>query len=358
MKIYLRSSGNVSPQKTFGDDFFSEPTPAVEGDSLKCLEPSYGEWIDKKALRRMSRMVKMGLAAALRSLRSAGLPTPEAVVTATAYGCLEDTADFLTQTIREREDLLTPTAFIQSTHNTLGAQIALYTGAHGYNNTFAHGVTSFESALLDATLLLQEGRAGAVLLGAADESTEPENNILRRFGFFKKRTFLKEGLFASHSKGTLSGEGAAFFVLSKEPSPQNLAELSGFTTFADPKGAPDLENKITAFLSDLPENPLRLTDIDLVITGRNGDSRSDGIYDALEKSCFAGKKVVPYKHLCGEYPTSSAFALWLAAEIAKTGVLPRWLANSEGPSTRPHRRILICHHPPNARHSLMLVSSC
>ncbi len=31
---------------------------------------------------------------------------------------------------------------------------------------------------------------------------------------------------------------------------------------------------------------------------------------------------INYKNLCGEYPTATAFALWLAAGMVKNGALP------------------------------------
>ncbi len=46
---------------------------------------------------------------------------PGAIITGTALGCLEDTVTFLTRMIELNEELLPPTAFIQSTHNTVAA---------------------------------------------------------------------------------------------------------------------------------------------------------------------------------------------------------------------------------------------
>ena len=42
----------------------------------------------------------------------------------------------------------------------------------------------------------------------------------------------------------------------------------------------------------------------------------------LSGNIFQNKLIAGYKHLCGEYPTSAAFALWLAANILKTGTIP------------------------------------
>ena len=57
---------------------------------------------------------------------------------------------FLRKMIEFEEKMLSPTAFIQSTHNTVGAQIALLLKCHHYNNTIVHRAFSFENALTEA----------------------------------------------------------------------------------------------------------------------------------------------------------------------------------------------------------------
>src|SRR6202023_3762317 len=102
---------------------------------------------------------------------------------------------------------------------------------HGYNNTFVHRGFSFESALLDALLLLQENEAGNVLVGSADEITDISHAILTRFGCYKHLPVSNLALFSSNSKGTIAGEGAAFFLLTNRPSADAYAKLDGITTF-------------------------------------------------------------------------------------------------------------------------------
>src|ERR1700712_1329207 len=171
MKIYIRATGNISPQKTFGPvPFLAEPV-WYEGNRMRCIEPDYKPLIDAKMIRRMSRIIRMGVAAAFGCLNEAGCEMPEAIITGTAYGCLEDTGVFLSKMVEQHEELLSPTAFIQSTHNTVGAQIALMLRCRNYNNTFVHRGLSFESALLDAMLLMQEQTVSNALVGGVDEIT-------------------------------------------------------------------------------------------------------------------------------------------------------------------------------------------
>src|ERR1700744_631258 len=169
MSIYIRSSACISPQNTFGppETELPEPSAVAErtGARLKCIEPDYKSLLAPKLLRRMSRIIRMGAAAGLACLQAAGVTQPDAIVTGTAYGCLEDTGLFLTSLIERNEEMLQPAAFIQSTHNTVAAQIALILQCTRYNNTFVHRGFSFENALLDSILLLREGEASTVLTG-------------------------------------------------------------------------------------------------------------------------------------------------------------------------------------------------
>src|SRR5215510_12284905 len=95
MDLYLRSVGLISAQKTQGEDFFSSVPIKNNGDELRCIEPDYSQWIDPKWMRRMSRVIKMGTAAAMECLSQAEIKSPDAIITGSAYGCLEDTEVFL-----------------------------------------------------------------------------------------------------------------------------------------------------------------------------------------------------------------------------------------------------------------------
>lgn len=357
--MYIRATGNISPQKTFGHPpFLTEPIE-YSGSRLACAEPDYKEIIDVKLIRRMSRIIRMGVAAAMECLLEAGVKQPDAIITGTAYGCLEDTGLFLTKMIEYKEELLTPTAFIQSTHNTIGAQIGLMLQCNNYNNTFVHRGFSFENALLDGMLLLNEKEAANVLVGAVDEITDFSHAILNRMGLYKQGPVLNLDLYKSNpiaigSKGTIAGEGAAFFFLTNEPSATDYATLIGLKTFYKPQGIKEIKEHILSFLDT---HSIAFNNIDLVIAGKNGDAGSDKIFDQLQQGIFSKNNMINYKHLCGEYPTSTAFALWVAANIIKTGTVPDVLEYS-GSKENKISRVLIYNHYQNIHHSLILVSAC
>jgi len=364
--MYIRATGNISPQKTFGHlSFLNEPV-VYHGNRLACIEPDYKELIDVKLIRRMSRIIRMGVAAAKECLLEAGVKMPDAIITGTAYGCMEDTGVFLTRMVEFNEELLTPTAFIQSTHNTIGAQIGLILQCNNYNNAFVHRGFSFESALLDGMMLLKEKEAENVLVGAVDEITNISHTILNRMGLYKqgpvsnlalfKTTVIPARLSGSEAgtKGTIAGEGASFFLLANEPSDTDYAKLDALATFYKPKGIPEIEDQILSFLN---HHSITCNDIELVITGKNGDNRSDQIFDQLAQSIFSKNQTVNYKNLCGEYPTSSAFALWMAAHIIKSETIPEILEYG-GPVEKKIKRILIYNHYQGIHHSLFLISTC
>lgn len=353
MKVYIRSSACISAQKTFGTDNFLTDVVEYNSTRLQAIEPDYKEFIDPKLIRRMSHVIKMGVAAAKECLKNGDAEMPGAIITGTAFGCLEDTVTFLTRIIEQDEELLPPTAFIQSTHNTVAAQIALMLKCHAYNNTFVHKGVSFESALFDAIMLLKEQEADNILVGGTEEMVDVNYAILTRLGLYKRRPVSNLSLYLAGSKGTIGGEGAAFFLLTDKPTPDNLAELTAVNTFYKPKDTQDVEKHIIAFLA---AHSLAPRDIDLVVTGKNGDTRNDEIYNTLSNSVFKNLAVANYKHLCGEYTVASSFALWLASNIIKKGLIPDVVLENKSNLSAP-KKVLIYNHYQNKYHSLMLISA-
>ncbi len=351
MSIYIRSAASVSAQNTLDNDLFLTDPVSYTVTRLSVINPNYKQYIDPKLIRRMSHVIKMGVAAAQQCLNNAQLKMPDAIVTGTAYGCLEDTYVFLDRIIEMQEEMLPPTAFIQSTHNTVGAQIALMLKCHAYNNTFVHKGASFENALLDATLLLKEGEAHSVLVGGVDEMTDISYTVLKRLGLFRREPLNNLDLYKAAQKGTIGGEGASFALLTNQPSVNNLAQLRGIKTVYKPKV--DIGVVIKDFLV---KEGLSEQNIDVVITGRNGDLRNDDVYGFLPR-VFNDSAILNYKHLTGEYPTVPAFALWLGAHILHKGHIPAITVQQAGKGGKPGN-VLIYNHYQNTYHSLLLLSAC
>src|SRR5690606_12093618 len=128
-------------------------------------------------LRRMSVVMKFGVFAALKAHQLAGAPVLDGIITATSKGCVTDTAKFL---ISYHENAVSPTAFIQSTHNAIAGQIALLLQSNAYNFTYSQGDKSFEAAFLDAQMMIAEG-AKYILCGSFDEN---EDGASANAGFY------------------------------------------------------------------------------------------------------------------------------------------------------------------------------
>ena len=130
--------------------------------------------------RRMGKIMKSSLLSSLEALEQAGISVPDAIITGTAYGCLENSERLLEQIKEEGEGMLKPTYFMQSTHNTIGSNIAIKTHCHGYNVTYTQKSHSLEWAVRDAKLLLRSGKVKNVLVGCHDESTPLFNALLEK----------------------------------------------------------------------------------------------------------------------------------------------------------------------------------
>ncbi len=135
-------------------------------------------------VRRMGRIIKSSMLSSLKALEQAGITTPDAIITGTALGCLEKSEKLLRQLVDEGEGMLKQTLFMQSTHNTIGGNIAIRTQCHGYNTTYTQGKDSLRWALLDAELLLRSGQAKTVLVGLHDETTPLYRQVLAQLGIY------------------------------------------------------------------------------------------------------------------------------------------------------------------------------
>jgi len=318
MKTYINGIGCVSAQHTFEGEFASAFQTHEDLNVLPIVKPNYGDYFSPIAARRMAKGVKNGIVASAIAMKEAGLEMPDAIITGTGMGCIEDSDKFLKAIIDNNEEFLTPTSFIQSTHNTVGSQIALGLQCKAYNFTYVNAAVSFESALLDAKMQIDANEAASILIGGVDEMTDYTASLFRLAGFIKQDS---EGTFPvlnSKTQGTVFGEGATFFVLENKKSAATYAEVLDIE-MVNEIAIDAVSDKAESFLK---ANGLSISDIDLLITGTNGDVKFNGFYDALTQQKFAHTPQAYYKHLSGEYNTASAFGLYAAANILKTQVLP------------------------------------
>ncbi len=352
MKIYIKGKGNISPQNSWGEEGLLAQPLRYSGDKLSCVEPDYTKFLDIRQLRRMSRILKMGVASGSMALKDAGIEVPDGIITGTGLGCLEDTGIFLNKMVENNENALNPTPFIQSTHNTIGSQIALLLQCQGYNQTYTQRSFSFENALLDAILELRDNPNQSLLVGGVDEITSVSHAIPKRFGIFRNESSNSLNLFEKPIKGTLNGEGAAYFVLTGNKGDHDRVCLDAVTTFYQPSNE-HLKDGIAAFLEGAS---LKITDIDFLLSGKSGDQKFDREAEIISSELFQQSGVGRFKHLCGEYPTASAFAFWLGVRLIEEGQIPDVVL--ERGTSRSPKNVLIYNTTFGKYHSLILLRAC
>ncbi|MEO8255504.1 MAG: beta-ketoacyl synthase N-terminal-like domain-containing protein [Flavobacterium sp.] len=350
-KTYINGVGCISTQKTFDTVFLEEAIPHTDETVLTVISPVYKDYISPAASRRMAKGVKNGIVASALALKDANIENVDAIITGTGLGCIEDSEKFLKNILDNNEEFLTPTSFIQSTHNTVGAQIALTLQCKGYNFTYVNGVVSFESALLDAKMQIEEDEANSILVGGIDETGDYTISLFKLAGRVKDESNLPSNILNSKTSGAIYGEGASFFVLENEKKESTYAEILDVAIIntLDPN---EVETEIVAFLK---ANNLQISDIDALVLGFNGNVDSDIYYKDIAKNAFAATPQLYYKHLSGEYDTASAFALWMASKVIKTQEIPEIIkANSvEKPV---YNTILLYNQLNGKNHSFTLIS--
>jgi 3-oxoacyl-(acyl-carrier-protein) synthase len=285
------------------------------------------------------------------ALKEANITVPDAIITGTGYGCLEDTGIFLNKMVENNEEALNPTPFIQSTHNTIGSLIALMLQCQGYNQTYTQGAFSFENSLLDALMMAKEEPALKILVGGVDEITDLSHAIQKRFGIFRRKPESNLNLFTT-GRGTVNGEGAAYFVLSGENENANAACVEAVATFykAD-------EQILQQGLDDLLHNAkLKISNIDFVLLGTSGDAGTDKTLLDYTVKMFPESSTGVFKHLSGEHPVASSFAFWLAARMIQEQTIPSAVMLHD--TGRKPNNVLIFNQYFGTHHSFILLKSC
>jgi hypothetical protein len=191
-------------------------------------------------------------------------------------GCLRDSEKFL-NSLKNGEngnppDIVSPTPFILSTHNTVGGQIALLLGNRSYNVTHVQDGHSFEYALIDALLMLNDG-PDSLIVGGVDERIDFLNQVATELDI------------NSDISNRIS-EGAGFFKLSTAKSD---VEIIGARVVHD--CAID-----QAFLDELS------SDSDLILFGESGPVQ-------IQRPGSGNTPLVVYSDYCGLFMTNAAIGM-------------------------------------------------
>tara|TARA_B110000285_G_scaffold212306_1_gene255730 strand:+ start:39 stop:962 length:924 start_codon:yes stop_codon:yes gene_type:complete len=277
---YIKAISTISFQNSFECDNLYDSLKVIDSES-ELFKPNYKEFISPVALRRLSPILRMGLTNSLDCQKQLEEEI-DAVIVGTGLGCLKDTEKFLINFNTAVSDLLSPTSFIQSTHNTIGGQISLAMKNHGYNMTHTQNNVSFELSLLDGIMCLNEGKSN-VLIGAADE-------------FIPFLNKLQPELLSDKYPLTSS---SAFFVFSQEAVDTRIGIKNVHISF-DPE---KIDKEIEEFLK---QNNLTLSDIDLI---EHSDVNSNTIQEH--------PKTLNYLQYTGMNFSASAVATHIAHDYLK-----------------------------------------
>jgi hypothetical protein len=351
--VYILSACAISPQHSFEPSGFLQDIKTSNTGKLFVVDPDYRQFINPVAIRRMSRIIKMGITAGMKALETAGIKTPDAIITGTGLGSMTDTERFLNDMITYEEQVLNPTYFIQSTYNSTNGWLAMQTKCTGYNQTYVNRGLSLELSLLDAQMLLNENSGvHHVLVGCFDEMTDEYFIVKSKVNYWKKESVNSVDLLRNaDTPGTIGGEGTSFFTIS-DSAEKAVCCIKEVKMIPEPDGA-KLAEEIDSLLG---KHELNLSEIDLVLCGMNGDSGSQPLYEEALTAFAEGTTVAAFKHLTGEYPTASGFALWLVVRLFQTKEVPEPIVVKKGNSPS-FRNVLVVNHYILNTASLFLISA-
>lgn len=301
-RIYIRSAAQISVQKPLCEDWMADPVQ-LSGEYLRSQDPDFKPFLSPMQARRMGLILKRAIAVSLTALKDAEIECPDAIFTGTGLGCMENTENFLSAMCRDGEEMLPPTYFMMSTHNTISSAVAILLRCHGYNCTYSQKDISFESALLDAFLQLQVGGISNALVGAHDETTPDTYRLLKGAGYFDDTITATEAssafvLSASSALSTGSGTDVAL----KNP----LCELADVQILHSPTNLESVVNEYNASRVILSSDYFKLFGKCFSTSGLGTYEAAVRIAKGLDKDILvvndAGEDVglVYLKGLCGD----------------------------------------------------------
>ena len=339
-------------QEPLSESWFTHPYLS-ENAFNESIEPDYKPFIQPIEARRMGKLLKRAVATSIDALQKSVCDSPDAIIFGTGLGCVENTEKFLNAVIDNDEECLPPTPFMQSTHNTISSQVALKLQCHGYNSTYSHRGTSFDSALLDACMQLERGQIRTALVGGHDEMSPDYFKMLGKIGYWRNGKTDAQSL-RQPGLGSIAGSCSCSLLLSNQPMTQPLAIIRDVQQFYHPT-----QEQLTAAAQQmLRENNLTINDIDAVMTGLSGDAANDRVYQELCAKIAGQAPVLWYKHLFGESFSASAIGLYVTAVCLQKRRIPASLYYDpqQASDHRAVSNILFYNHFQNIDHSLILVT--
>lgn len=325
--------------------------PIVSFDASRYASPAIVEvpgfdptaHLGDKGLRTLDRLTKLLVVAARLSLHHSGLKAdnqwvrlaPEAVgvCCSNAYGSLETITELDRVALLENARYINPAKFPNTVSNSASGYVSIWEDLRALNVSVSDGNCGALDAVGCADLLLETGRAEAILTGGGEAMSEA------LFLAFDKLRVL-----GANGAGARIGEGAAFLVLeplarAEARGAKVLATITGYgTSFIAPKddvtllfaSSDALERAIASALDDAG---IAASDVDAVVSGVSGIARfDDEERAAIGKAIGPSAPIAAPKQLFGETLGASG-ALGIAAAIAwLDGSPPSCLVSGNAPA--------------------------
>lgn len=311
-----------------------------------------------KGLRSLDRLSKLMVVAARLALHDCGLkeggdwvapgegalPYPERVglVVSNAFGSLEAITELHRVALLEAPRYINPSRFPLTVSNSAAGYASIWEDLRALNVSVSDGNCGALDAVSCANLLLEGGRADAILVGGAEAMSEALFVGWRRLAL--RATDPGPGR-------PILGEGAALMALervddARRRNATSLAEVTGYGTAFDPPEKPGatvhpssraLESAIADALADAQLGP---ADVNAVVSGIAGVSPFDEAEAvAIRRALGDTVPIKRPKHLFGETFGAGGALGMLAAMGLLLDAAPA--APTRAPVRTPVRTVLV-----------------
>jgi 3-oxoacyl-[acyl-carrier-protein] synthase II len=252
-------------------------------------------FVPKRSLRRVDHFSQMAILGAYLALQDAGMSSLAdrrvGLVICTGYGAVQATFSFQDSIIDDGDICASPTLFSNSVHNAAAGHLSILLELDGPCLTVSQFEMSVPSGLISAYRWLQEDRVDLVLFGAVDEYCDVLGYCWQRF-FGEDNNGVMTPL-SPDIQSAIPGEGAAFFLLTKEKP-----------------GSSRYGAVVDVHMGTLKDKDILFPEQTIFLLGADGHNVCDKRYSVLMPQ---NSEAACYSPLYGSLPIGTAFDMAIAA---------------------------------------------
>lgn len=340
MGIYINSIEQISIQEPLSENWFLNPICYNADIYNPFVNPDFKPYFTPVAARRLDNLLKCTVVTAKNAVDHAGTALEkgaeslQGIILGTGLGSIDMTEKFLVSMIENKEEYLQPTAFTNSTYNTLCTLIAQTLKCHGYNTTYSHSGISFDTALFDGMLQLKNNNLNNVMVCGGDHITEKFFTLLQKIDFLKS---------------AVTGQVSLSMLLSNTKSKNAYCRLIDgeiVRCFSN-------ESLADAFKRVLERNGLSAEQIDATVINAPAPDNKQTI--RLNSTCLGNRPMIWYKHIFGESLCASAFGIYVAATCLKNGTVPSHLLYNSTDICINNPKIIAIYNNYDKQHSIFIL---